>query len=201
MKRLFLPLVALFLFSFMLTDSPLSQNERKFAIDQLTKSEKHLMSAIKGLSKEQLDFKASPDSWSIAECTEHIAISEGMIYGMVEGALKQPADPSKRSEVKMSDDQVLAMITDRSKKIKTSEDFEPSGKFGSHEGAVKEFTAKRDGHIEYIKSTKDDLRNRYQQMPFATLDAYQVVLFMAGHSERHTKQIEEVKANPSFPKK
>lgn len=171
MKRLFLPLAALFFVSFLPIETTLNQKERNFAIDQLTKSKSHLMNAIKGLSREQLDFKPSPDSWSIAECTEHIAISEGMIYGMVQGTLKQPADPAKRSEVKMTDDQVLAMITDRSKKIKTSEDFEPSGKFGSHEAAVKEFVSKRDSHVEYIKSTNDDLRNRYQQMPFATLDA------------------------------
>ncbi len=27
------------------------------------------------------------------------------------------------------------------------------------------------------------------------------ILFIAAHSERHTKQINEVKADPSFPKK
>lgn len=201
MKRSFFPLAALFFLSFMLIETSLSQKERNFAIDELTKSKNHLVSAVKGLSKEQLNFKASPDSWSIAECAEHIAVSEGSIYGIVEGALKQAADPAKRSEVKMTDDQVIAMITDRSKKIKTSQDLEPSGKFGSTDVSVKEFIDKRDSHIAYVKNTKDDLRNRYQQMPFATLDAYQVILFMAGHSERHTRQIEEIKANPGFPKK
>jgi hypothetical protein len=33
------------------------------------------------------------------------------------------------------------------------------------------------------------------------LDAYQWVLYLSAHSERHTKQILEVKADPSFPKK
>jgi hypothetical protein len=32
------------------------------------------------------------------------------------------------------------------------------------------------------------------------LDAYEWVLFIAAHSERHTKQIHEVKADPNFPK-
>jgi hypothetical protein len=194
-------LPAIFLLSFNLPDSPLTKNERDYAIDQLTKSKNHLLGAVKGLSKEQLNFKPTPESWSIAECTEHLAISETAIYGMVEGALAQPSDPSKRSDVKMTDEQVVAMITDRSKKIKTTHDFEPSGKFGSYENSLKEFSSKRDSHIDYVKKTADDLRNRYQQMPFATLDAYQVILFMAGHSERHTRQIEEVKADPNFPKK
>lgn len=201
MKKLIFALVVIPLLSFTDADSPLSKKERDFATDQLTSSKNHLMSAIKGLSEAQLNFKATPDSWSIAECTEHIAIAEGIFDEMIAGVLKQPADPSKRSEVKMTDEQILAMITDRSNKVKTSEPFEPTGKFGSHEGTVKEFTAKRESRVAYVKTTNDDLRNRYQQMRFGTIDAYQVILFMAGHSERHTRQIEEVKANPEFPKK
>jgi hypothetical protein len=33
------------------------------------------------------------------------------------------------------------------------------------------------------------------------LDAYEFVLLIAAHSERHTKQINEVKLDPNFPKK
>jgi hypothetical protein len=33
-----------------------------------------------------------------------------------------------------------------------------------------------------------------------SFDCYQMVLFMAAHSYRHTQQIEEVKADPNFPK-
>ncbi len=33
------------------------------------------------------------------------------------------------------------------------------------------------------------------------LDAYQWVLLISAHCERHMKQIEEVKADPNFPKK
>jgi hypothetical protein len=39
-------------------------------------------------------------------------------------------------------------------------------KFGQFEGSLKEFTAKRDAHIEYVKSTKDDLLDRYQKFEF-----------------------------------
>lgn len=201
MKNLILTFVVLALISFKTADTTLSAEERKFAVDQLTQSKEHLLKSVKGLSADQLNFKATPTSWSIAECAEHIAISEGMIWGMVDGALKQAADPTKRSEIKMSDAQIVGMITDRTNKVKTKEMFEPSNKFGSHAGAVKEFVAKRDGHVEYVKTTQDDLRNRYSTLPFGTIDTYQVILFLASHSERHTKQIEEVLANVNFPKK
>jgi hypothetical protein len=32
------------------------------------------------------------------------------------------------------------------------------------------------------------------------LDGYEWLLFIGAHSERHTKQILEVKADPNFPK-
>ncbi|HCO82594.1 MAG TPA: DinB family protein, partial [Arenibacter sp.] len=46
---------------------------------------------------------------------------------------------------------------------------------------------------------QDDLRNRYQQLPFGTVDAYQILLFMSGHTERHIKQMEEVMDDEDFP--
>ncbi|MEK6782078.1 MAG: DinB family protein [Bacteroidota bacterium] len=201
MKKLFIPFVLLAFTGFKAPVSPLTEQERKAAIAQLTDTREFLQESIKGLSTAQLNFKSSPESWSVAECVEHIAISENMIFGMAEGGLKAPADPSKRAEVKMSDEQIFGMITDRSGKVKTSEAFVPTGKFGSYEGSVKEFLAKRDSHIDYIKTTQDDLRNHYATLPFGLIDTYQVVVFMAGHTKRHTLQIEEVKANANFPKK
>lgn len=139
MKKLFIPFVLLVLLSFTTGNSSLTKSERKFAIEQFKNSKSHLLSAIKGLSEAQLNFKATPESWSIAECTEHIAISESMLYGMFEGTLKVAPEPAKRSDVKMTDEQVIALITNRTAKVKTQEAFKPTGKFGSHKGTVKEF--------------------------------------------------------------
>jgi hypothetical protein len=33
------------------------------------------------------------------------------------------------------------------------------------------------------------------------LDGYEWILFIAAHSDRHTKQIKEVEADPNFPPK
>ena len=201
MKKIVLLFVVFALVSFRVADSELTADERKLGVDRLTQSYDHMVKVIAGLTPAQLNYKSSATSWSVAECAEHIAITESSIWGMVEGALKQPADPSKRGEVKMTDDVLVNMMTDRSSKFKTQEMCEPKQKFGSFDGSVKEFKEKRKAHIEYIKSTKDDLRNRYAVAPFGTIDAFQAVLFLAAHSERHTKQMEEVIASAGFPKK
>jgi len=200
MKRILLPAIMLLLLSFTTNSNTISKTERKYAISKLKDSKKHLQKVLKGLSPAQLNFKASPDSWSVAECTEHIAISENLIYQMFEQVMKQTPDPSRRSEVKVTDDQVYAMITNRTNKVKTQEAFKPTGRYGSIENTLKEFIEKRDSHIDYVKKTDEDLRNRYQEFPFGTIDAYQVIIFLTAHTDRHIAQIEEVIANPNFPK-
>src|SRR5688500_19224949 len=142
--RLIILIPALLLMNFKPVTPALTSSERKFAIDYLTSTKKDLLKSIKGLSQEQLNFKSSPESWSIAECVEHIAISETNLFGMIQGTLKEEANPEKRKEVKLSDLDVFNAITDRSHKVKTREAFVPTGKFGSHEATIKEFLAKRD---------------------------------------------------------
>jgi uncharacterized damage-inducible protein DinB len=187
------------------TSAPsLTDAERKLATDYLKNTQKELLKSIKDLSPEQLNFKSSPESWSIAECVEHIALAENNILGMIKGTLKEKADPAKRSEIRLSDEGVFNVIMDRTYKVQTQEPLKPAGKFGSHEKAVKEFVTRRDESINYIKTTSDDLRNHFFAFPpeaLGTVDSYQLYLFMAGHTKRHTLQIEEIKSNPAFPAK
>jgi len=201
MKKGIFGIVLLALFSFSTAETVLNNADKELAISEFNKSKKHLLRSLKGLNDAQLNFKSNPETWSIAECVEHIAISETNIFGMLQGALKTPADPSRRSEVKMKDEQIIGMMVDRSNRVKTSGAFEPSGKFGSYKETLKAFLKKRKQNIKYVKKTNDDLRNHYGQLPFGTLDGVQILLFMSAHSERHILQIEEVMSHKDFPKK
>jgi hypothetical protein len=200
-KILFIFTVAFAAMSFNNPATELTDAERKQATQLLQETKDALIKKVSGLSAEQLNFKPDQNAWSVAECVEHIAISENNLFAFCQMALQQPADPSKRSEVKMTDEAIVKMITDRTSKVKTQEAFEPTGKFGSFEATLTEFKTKRDNNIKYVGSTQDDLRNHYNDFPFGKIDAYQTILFMAAHSRRHTIQIEEVMNNPNFPKK
>lgn len=200
MKVFFISIALLTMVGFAVSDTKLTDEERAMAVEEMTSSLNHLLSTVEGLSEAQLNFKSSPESWSIAECVEHITISEVTFSDMLKGILQTPADPANREKVKVSDKDLIAMMKDRSNKVKTQTPFEPTGKFGSHDATLAEFEAKRARNVKYVKETEDDLRNRVQDFPFGTVDAYQVILFMAAHSERHILQMEEVMADPKFPK-
>lgn len=183
----------------------LTQEERDHAVAELEGSKKAFLDATKGLSPAQWNFKSAPERWSVAECAEHIALAEGYIFGLVsEKIVKAPANPEKRDAAKGKDEVLVKMLQDRSHKATAPEPIDPV-KHGSMtpEASVKLFLDNRAHTIEYIKTTQEDLRDHLFDHPvpaIGTLDAYQWILLISGHSRRHTLQILEVKADPNFPK-
>ncbi len=93
------------------------------------------------------------------------------------------------------------MVEDRSMKQKAPEEILP-GKSPYHTLAetLDAFKADRNKLIDYIQKTNDDMRSHVAKMPFGALDSYQLVLLISAHTNRHTQQINEVKADPEFPK-
>ncbi len=201
MKKIILCLSACVLLSFSLADTTINKEERKIATDFLKETKKGVLAAAEGLSDAQLKFKPGPDRWSVEDCLKHIAMSEQMLWGMIEGGLKQPATPEKRIDVKMKDEDVIKNIEDRSTKVKTFAPLEPvNTPFKSAAEAMASFSKERDKLVEYVNNTNDDLRNHVNPLPVGVFDSYQMILFVAAHSNRHMQQINEVKADPNYPK-
>jgi DinB superfamily len=200
MKVLFL-LVAILAGSAFHVKDTITDGERKLAIKEFQRTKQRFLDDVKGLSVQQLNFKADTSRWSIAQCIEHIALAENLIWQWQQMTIAQPATPEKAADVKLTDEQLLKGVIDRSHKFTAPEMLQPAGKFASTDAAIQAYTNRRDSTILYLSTTKDDLKNHFAQHPvFGTINTYQMLLLIAGHSERHTLQIEEVKANPAYPK-
>jgi hypothetical protein len=177
-----------------------TQAEKDKALQYLETTKKNVLEATKGLSEAQWNFKPAPDRWSVAQVMEHIAASEDFIRGTLkEKVMMAPAGEPGR-DVKKTDDAVLAMVPDRTTKAQAPEPLVPTNRFGSPEGAIKHFVESRATTEDFLK-TASGLRDHVTDSPLGKLDGYEFVLFIAAHSERHTKQINEVKADANFPKK
>jgi hypothetical protein len=177
-----------------------TQAEKDKALQYLETTKKNVVEATKGLSEAQWNFKAGADRWSVAQVVEHIAASEDFIRGMlVEKVMTAPAGDAGR-DMKKADEAVLTMVPDRTHKAQAPEPLVPTNRFGSPEGAIKHFVESRAPTEDFLKTTTG-LRDHVTDSPLGKLDGYEFVLFIAAHSERHTKQINEVKADPNFPKK
>jgi hypothetical protein len=179
----------------------LTAQEREAAIEQFETTRDNFLKSIAGLSEKQWTFKPAPDRWSVAEVAEHITVSETGIFGAVQQAMQSPADPQKREQVKGKDEMILQRMPDRSHKAQAPDFLKPTGRWPTEAALIKEFEQARAANITYIRTTNDDLRDHFYDHPaFGTLDGYQWLLLISAHSARHTKQIEEVKADPNFPK-
>jgi LysM repeat protein len=175
-----------------------TQADKEKALQYLETTKKGVIDATKGLSDAQWNFKPGPDRWSIAQCMEHIAAAEDFIRGMdVEQVMKAPAAADR--DLKKTDDAVIAMVPDRSHKLQAPEPLVPTNRFGSPQGSVKHFLESRDKTEDFVKTTPG-LRDHVSDSPMGKLDGYEFVLLIAAHSERHTKQILEVKADPNYPR-
>jgi hypothetical protein len=200
MRKLLLVLSLPLIFSFVVAKTELTKKERDDAVSYFKETQKAVADEIKGMSENQLKWKPADSVWSITDCVEHIALSEKNLFDWAMGTLKTEANPAKRAEIKRSDEDIKKMITDRSFRVKTREGFIPTGQFGDAKQTLKVFDERREALIKYVKETKDDLRNHFADSPFGLVDTYQFLIFLSAHTKRHTLQIEELKANPGFPK-
>jgi hypothetical protein len=201
MKKLLFLLAILGLTAFQ-AEPTLSKKERKTASSFLKDSEKNLMKTLGNLTDEQLKFKPAPDKWSVQDCMMHIAASEKMLWGMVDQSIKSAANPEKRTEIKWTDEQVMKNLEDRTNKVKTFTPLEPLNTgFQNIDEAIASFKESRGKLIDYVKTTQADLRSHVATLPVGSFDAYQMILFIGAHGNRHMLQMREVMNDPGFPKK
>ncbi len=201
MKRLLLALSLATLVAPAFSATALSADELKRATDHLRKTSAAFIASTEKLSEAQVNFKSGPTRWSVAEVAEHIAAAEDFLFGMIQTQVMKAPARAVPAELKEIDDFVTTAIADRTNKIQAPEPLAPTNRFGSLAGSVKHFKESRATTLAFLKDTKD-LRDHAIESPLGkVLDAYQWVLFISAHSERHTKQILEVKADPNFPKK
>jgi hypothetical protein len=171
--------------------------ERKQAQRYLTDGRKGVEDAVKGLSEAQWKFKPAPDRWSVAEVVEHLALIEDVVRGIL-GKIPQAPAPAADRNAKEVDAMLLAKVADRSTKFQAPEGALPTGRW-TPTGALEHFVASRAQTAALLDSTPGLRAHTINHPVFGPLDGYQWIIAVAAHTERHTKQILEVKADPNFP--
>lgn len=200
MKRLPIALCLILAASPLLRAEALTPAELSRAVDYLDKTRDGVLAATRSLSPAQLNFKPAPDRWSVAEVAEHLAATEGFLMNLVLTQVMTAPARAEATDVKAIDEFVLKAIPDRTTKLKAPEPLVPTNRFNTPADSLKQFTEGRAKTRAFLTETKE-LRDHALDSPLGQkLDAYQWVLFIAAHSDRHTKQMLEVKADPNFPK-
>ncbi len=174
----------------------LSQGERDFAMSSLHASRKMFLDSISGLTAAQWKFKPAPDRWSIAEIAEHVVLADDL--KPVQEMLKSPVAVAGTADRKQ-DAKWLEKMADRTNKRKAEPAMQPTGRWATPAAVAAEFRQRRDHMIQYVETTRDALRDHTTGTGENAFDAYQFIVMLAGHTQRHVAQINEVKADPKYP--
>ncbi|HEX8409114.1 MAG TPA: DinB family protein [Thermoanaerobaculia bacterium] len=199
MKFRFVTLVCLFVTVAAFAADTVPVSDQAALVAQLKRTEARFLASVEGLSEAQWNYKPAPDRWSIAECAEHITATEPFMRNMAAEAIKTElaADVAGTTN---QDQKILTFLVDRSTKFKAPEPLVPTNRFGSPAAAMAAFRKERAETLALASSDVDLRTHGSKHFALGPLDSYGWFLFLSAHSERHTLQIDEVKATPGFPK-
>lgn len=179
----------------LLMGAPMTQSDRENLISHLQMTESWLVDEVSPLSPAQLNFRMAPGKWTVAEVVEHLVIADPTYWQLLQDGIKQPP---KHLEKQATDADVLWYGINRTQHQKTEPRKDPKGQAIEIRPAIDSFRKLHSMMLEYARTTNDDLRSH--AVPQWGVDAYQCLLEISTHTQRHILQIREIKADPGFPK-
>ena len=177
-----------------------TEADRKYLLDNLIRSKQEIIEETKNLTREQWNFKESPDRWSINQIVEHICLWELIQMNEISVALRMGPMPDFPQH--LPDSIFINKDVNRLKKNITTDYTKPftyGVPLGNNEGKsnIIWYTTMRDESIDYLKKTTDNIRIHY--ICFGP-NIHQRYMMFSQHSFRHLGQIREVKKHPKYQK-
>ena len=185
------------------SDPKLTPEERTSAIKLLGDSQKEFIALVENLTDEQWSFKPAPFKWSVGETAEHIALAEGLLFGVVQQTLASKPNPDWETKTQGKEAALERILAARTGRAQSPGAIQPMNKKMTRAEVMTLFKEGRARSMKFIETTDASFKDHTFDNPFpvfGTLNAYQWFLYIPQHNLRHNKQIAEVKANPKFPK-
>jgi hypothetical protein len=174
--------------------APITALERQRLVAHLEMTARWFVDEESRLSPAQITFRPTPESWTILEVIDHLVVVGPIYWQDLQNALKAPVGRKTTT----TDANILWYGIDRTNREKAIASEVPNGLRNLQAG----LDAYRNQHqrlLQYVRPTEDDLRGHFVERQGS--DAYQWVLLISTHEQRHILQIREIKANPRFPAK
>jgi len=174
----------------------ITPTERERLVAHLEMTAAWFLDEVSSLSPAQLDFKPAPRAWSIRQVIDHLVVVGQIYWDDLQKALKTPM----RDRAPASGDaEILWYGIDRSYRETALAPENPRGQLQDLQTALATYRKHHARLHAYAKTTTDDLRKLYVERQRS--DAYQWVLLISTHEQRHILQIREIKTDQKYPKK
>ncbi|MEQ8302043.1 MAG: DinB family protein [Cyclobacteriaceae bacterium] len=177
-----------------------TEADRKYLLDNLIRSKEELIAETKDLTKEQWNFKESPDRWSINQIVEHICLWEVVQQDQISKSLQ--IGPISSFTNYYPDSVFIEKDTERLEKTVTTDYSKPftyGVPLGNNEGENNMiwYTTMTNESIDFLQSTDANLRVHYI---YFVSNIHQKYMVFFQHTFRHLGQIREVKKHQKYPK-
>lgn len=152
-----------------------------------------MIDLIDSSTEEELLFKATPDSWNILECVEHICLVNKNVTHLLESPVP-PVTENKPSEIHSEGKLQHILVTKRDIKRVAPGTVTPKGIYTNAEEAKSVIYSDTERVLNLLENT--DISKQTQTFPHHALGEMTKtdwVHFMLAHTQRHLLQIEEIK--------
>ena len=173
----------------------LTDLERQRLVAHLQMTAGWLEDEVSALSTTQANFRPSDNAWTILEVLDHLVVVGQIYWQDLQGAT--PVNSARAGM--MNDVDVLWYGIDRTSRETAIRTEQPSRKLRDVATGVADFRKHRSRLLEYVRTTRDDLRRRLVERQ--NCDAYQWAMLISTHEQRHILQIREIKSHDKFPKR
>ena len=166
-------------------------------IDALHSSRDSWVHAASPLTAVEWRYRSSPESWSVAECAEHIVIVERALCLQIEKGLAEgKPDPARAAALAGKEKMLQKRVPGRAVKVKAPAGMEPTGALENPAAFIEAFAPARARSIELATATDPSALETvvFPHFALGDLTGGQWLWFVALHGERHLNQAREVLA-------
>ncbi len=187
-----------------------TEEERQFILSELDRTTSELKTEIEELSDDQWNFREQSDRWNIGEIVEHLEMQNQLHFREISVIANSPQHLEYR-RITLGNDGYFTKYATDTIKGQANWFLQPKSKFSSKEAAESAFYLVRGELRKYVETTQADLRKQFtfrspmyeKSLSELTIrdvrDLHQLLLTGIAHTDRHLKQIRNIKAHERFP--
>ena len=217
-------------FSLSAAAQSIADRDRAYLTSHLEMTREFVLDTTANLTKDQWLFQTEPRRWSIVQCIDHLARTEDAVLVLLRERVLSSKEPLLGAFASMTKDRkptnvlpkrmtyredaaILRWMTDRIpaaavpvERRPPIAEVAPRALITDPKTALEHFQRARAATLAFVKTTNEDLRGHFVQAPMDGFndmpysDAYQWLLRMSAHTERHLMQVHEVRRAPNYPR-
>ncbi len=176
--------------------------------DEAQKVDTAAKDLVAGLTDEQLNWKPAPNAWSIAQCLEHLAVTnekcdQGLARAIARGRDKQPASGAVAYRPTILGDWLIKqLLPAATRKMPAPRIFRPS-ESTAIDGALERFLEQQEKFLGFVSEARginyNITRLRSPVTPFMRYSLADALVMTVVHGQRHLAQARRVREAAGFP--